>query len=135
MRLPITINYFECEHCFDYWRVFRNEDVYRSRCKKCDTLNRRERRRVINYRNSDFKAWGKFDCSCGNEWTSAHCWILYRQKCNRCRKKSDPARLYDNFREYGSYYDDPHGKDKMHDSNSCTKCIEVGNCPKYPFKY
>jgi hypothetical protein len=138
MKLPIIINYFECENCFDYWRVFRNANVYRSRCKSCDTWNHRVRIRVIDDRNSDYKAWGKFECRCGNEWTSAHCWILYRQKCRRCKKKSDPVHLYDNFREEDDYNPDPrsNGKDKMHDTQSCTKCLDKNQfCPELPYKY
>ncbi len=134
MNLPIIINYFECENCFNNWRIFRNnQNVFRSCCMQCDTWNRRERRVIVNYFTSDIKAYGKFECSnCENEWTSNFTWILYKQKCQYCRKKSYPISIFDKFIE-DDYLNERNNNQegRGHKREYCDKCFEVGDCRRF----
>jgi len=69
--------------------------------------------------------FGKFECSCGNEWTSAYCWEGESQSCKSCNRESLPVvkeRLKKN------------GGNKMckntvgaHDSARCTMCQRLGH--------
>jgi hypothetical protein len=130
MKLPLIISYFYCEACSNKWRVFRAERQYRSQCRECEEWSSYISHRYIDYQ-TDLRVFGFFCCSkCENFWTSAYTWILYRQTCFYCQKTNLPFAVRDIPQK--SYTPAGRGASKMHKSDNCYKCIELGgDCRLY----
>lgn len=71
--------------------------------------------------------FGKFQCSCGNAWTSAYTWKGEAQACRSCNRESLPVRKEKLKGGKG------HGVG-AHDSSRCTMCKKLGrNCSRGSF--
>ena len=64
--------------------------------------------------------FGTFECSCGNQWTSAYCWKGEMQACRSCKLESLPIRKDKLDGRIGR------GGTGAHDSLNCGKCRSLG---------
>lgn len=122
-----VISYFQCR-CQSRFRFFDSREKHRAKCSICGERIRTRSFRYIDYYDDDVKCFGYFDCSrCRNQWSSAHTWINYTQKCLRCNKRNLPYDLREfKSQSYGSSNDADEAK--SHIRNCCKKCKEVGDC-------
>ena len=137
MKLPVVISYFIC-FCHKKkgakWKVFRDQPQYTSKCQYCFKKIRKSYFRYINTSKSNICASGSFYCTkCANYWTSAHSWILYKQKCFYCNKKVFPYSLKQH-QNWGSSKQTG-GPKKNHKKELCDKCKELGyECKNFAYE-
>ena len=72
------------------------------------------------------KSFGSYECKCGNEWTSAHAFKVYKQGCKRCERKILPKFMWRNLGENIVQRADK-DKKKPHHKGRCEAC-KLGVC-------
>ena len=121
------ISYFKCR-CQSRFRYFDSERKHTAKCSLCEERIKTRSFRIVNDYDDDIKCFGYFNCyRCRNQWSSAHTWINYYQKCLRCKRKNFPLELREfKSQSYGGNIDDD--KARFHRRDCCRKCQEDGDC-------
>lgn len=119
---------YKCSECGKKWKSV-NSSGSPKQCLSCKgPFIGPYKMRPVKDKDLQLKRkFGKYHCTCGNNWASGNTWVGKWQKCRGCGEEVMPSEIRP-LRPGNRFSSTP----KPHETTLCEKCIELGyDCRNY----